>query len=161
MLFPICKFDNNSIIFNKKNKRLKSLNKTLNIKISNSLKELVPMYDLIKDFCIENRFQDKTRYDVNLIIEELVTNTISYGYSDDKYHEININLILKEDALCVDIINDADFFNPLDYPDPDLTAPANERQPGGLGIFFAKVLADEISYNRIDERNYLSFKKII
>ena len=118
------------------------------------------MYNLIKDFCFENLLTDNTRYDVNLVIEELVTNTISYGYIDNNVHEIKIDLILKGDALYVDITNDADAFNPLDYPDPNITAPANERQPGGLGIFFAKVLTDEISYYRRDNRNYMSFKKL-
>jgi anti-sigma regulatory factor (Ser/Thr protein kinase) len=140
---------------------MKPLQNTLNIKISNSLKELVPMYDLIKDFCIGNHFPESIRYDVNLIIEELITNTISYGYNDDKVHEIYIDLILRDDSLYVDIINDADTFNPLDHPDPDFTLPANQRKPGGLGIYFAKVLADEISYNRKENKNYLSFKKII
>jgi serine/threonine-protein kinase RsbW len=155
----ICKYENNYIIFNKKKLRLKSLINSLNIKITNSLKELVPMYDQIKEFCIVNRFLDYIRYDVNLIIEELVTNTISYGYIDENVHEIEIKLVLKDDSLYVDIINDADTFNPLNHPDPDFSVPSNQRQPGGLGIYFAKILADEISYNRKDEHNYISFKK--
>jgi anti-sigma regulatory factor (Ser/Thr protein kinase) len=44
----------------------------------------------------------------------------------------------------------------LAYGDPDTTARIEERQIGGLGIFFVKKLMDEVHYRREDDRNILT-----
>ena len=133
----------------------------IDIIITNSLKELVPTYAKITSFCNHIGLSDNIKNDINLIVEELITNTISYGYHDDVSHQILINMSVIDNIMYVEIVNDADAFNPLDYPDPDFTMPPNEREPGGLGIYFAKVLSDEISYKRKNAKNYLTFSKKI
>ena len=47
-------------------------------------------------------------------------------------------------------------FNPLTQPSPDVTASAEERQIGGLGIFMVKQMAEFVNYERRDGRNVLT-----
>ncbi len=109
----------------------------------------------------ENKFSPKFTNELNLVLEELVTNTISYGYTDDKEHfiEIDFNLKEKDNELEIKIMDDAVPFNPLDRPAPDVNKPAEERSIGGLGIHLVKNLTDNISYRREDNYNILTLSK--
>ncbi|WP_288716113.1 ATP-binding protein, partial [uncultured Treponema sp.] len=46
-------------------------------------------------------------------------------------------------------------------PDPDITLSVEEREIGGLGIFLTKKYMDSVLYERKDNRNVLTIKKII
>ena len=47
-------------------------------------------------------------------------------------------------------------FNPLAHPDPDVTAAAEDRTIGGLGIYMVKQMAASVTYERRDGRNVLT-----
>ena len=47
-------------------------------------------------------------------------------------------------------------FNPLTQPSPDVTAAAEDRAIGGLGIFMVKQMAESVDYARRDGRNVLT-----
>lgn len=50
-------------------------------------------------------------------------------------------------------------YNPLEREDPDVTLDAEQRQIGGLGIFMAKKLMDDIQYEFRDGQNILTLRK--
>ena len=49
-------------------------------------------------------------------------------------------------------------FDPLAHPDPDVTAAAEDRSIGGLGIYMVKQLAASVTYERHDGRNVLTVR---
>ena len=95
--------------------------------------------------------------DVLLIAEELVTNTVSYGYEDDDEHHIEIEVSLNAGRWRFQFRDDAGAFNPLEKPPPDLEA--SERPIGGLGIHLVRELSDLVSYQRSDGCNILTVEK--
>ena len=52
-------------------------------------------------------------------------------------------------------------YDPLAKEDPDVTLSADKRDIGGLGVFLAKQVMDEIDYERTDGQNILTMKKIL
>ena len=50
-------------------------------------------------------------------------------------------------------------YDPTETPDPDTTLSAEEREPGGLGIFIVKKSMDEMHYEYTDGLNILTLKK--
>lgn len=50
-------------------------------------------------------------------------------------------------------------WNPLTHVDPDVTLPANDRQPGGLGLLMVKRLMDSVEYAYEGGRNVLTLRK--
>ena len=50
-------------------------------------------------------------------------------------------------------------FNPLEKEAPDLSPAVRRRTVGGLGIFLARSMADEVSYERRQEKNILTIRK--
>lgn len=102
----------------------------------------------------------KTVYQLNLALEELVTNVCSYAYYPDK-GMIHISYEVKEDPkrLIVTIIDEGRPFNPLEMDEPDLNASIQDRKIGGLGLFIVKKTMDNIEYVRKDNKNILTITK--
>ena len=131
---------------------------SLKISIANDLRELSGTAARIDLFCKENGQMPQVSFDVYLAIDELVTNTISYGY-DDGEHRIDLILRLERHTLTLRIEVDGRAFGPLQAPEPDLPAPLESRASGGLGIHLVRNSMDGIEYRRQDGRNVLTLTK--
>lgn len=95
-------------------------------------------------------------YLANLAIEEMATNILKYGYDDQALHEILLRLELSSERVRLVLEDDGHPFNPLDAPEPDLHLPAEQREPGGLGIHLVRKLAEHVSYERYANRNRIT-----
>lgn len=91
-----------------------------------------------------------------LVAEEILANTISYGYADDAVHEIELQMTFEDGTFSMRFTDDAAPYDPLSRPAPDLDAPTEERGIGGLGIHLVKTLTDEATYRREADRNILT-----
>ena len=57
----------------------------------------------------------------NLVLEELLSNTIFYGYQDHEEHLIYVTLSYNQDRLNITCEDDGIAFNPLEKEDVDMT----------------------------------------
>jgi anti-sigma regulatory factor (Ser/Thr protein kinase) len=87
-------------------------------------------------------------YLLRLVIEEIATNIVKYGYSDANRDVIRLTCTTEGATLWVSISDRGQPFDPRSLADPDLEDddPAT-REVGGLGLFFVRELADELSYH--------------
>lgn len=127
--------------------------------IRNEWNNLELLAEWILDFCRENVIGDDVSHDVRLALEEAVSNTIKYGYDDDRVHSIEVRASLENQRLELVISDDGRPFNPLDVSDPDLSLPVQSRPQGKLGIFLLRSVMDEVEYARRDEKNILRLTK--
>lgn len=97
--------------------------------------------------------------DMQVALDEILTNIVDYGYRDDAEHEIRIFLRVVDNVLEATIEDDGTPFNPLGVAAPNTSAPLRERKIGGVGVHFVKNLMSEVRYDRIDDRNRLVLKK--
>ncbi|MBO4632497.1 MAG: ATP-binding protein, partial [Lentisphaeria bacterium] len=88
--------------------------------------------------------------------EELMTNVAKYSYSDNAIHPIRV--ILENDGRIVTftIIHDGSDFNPWLQQDPDLDAPLEERQEGGIGILLARKFSQSVDYKRTNGKSIIT-----
>jgi serine/threonine-protein kinase RsbW len=93
--------------------------------------------------------------DLNVVLDELVTNVISYGYADGAEHVIVIDVDVADGAVVVEVVDDGVAFDPMAEPAPDLRGNLRERRIGGLGIQYVKHLTDSCCYRRVDGKNHL------
>ena len=136
------------------------MNKTL-ITLKNNLSEIERLANAVMQFGRENNFSDKVIFDINLALEEVVNNIISYAYKDKNEHQINIHMELEGPELVLKVEDDGVPFNPLEVPEPDINKPLEERQPGGLGLFFVRNLTDKLDYRRDKDKNIFIMQKKI
>jgi len=107
-------------------------------------------------FLEDNGIRGQAAYSANLAIEEMVSNTLKFGYDDARVHEIFLRAEVLPKRLLLVIEDDGHEFNPLNAPEPDVHLPAEERTPGGLGIYLVRKFAEEMRYERRDGRNRLT-----
>jgi anti-sigma regulatory factor (Ser/Thr protein kinase) len=126
------------------------------ITILNKLSEIQKIEAFFDEFVSEKDISIQIKFKIDMILDEILTNIISYGYDDDKEHIITICVSLDEEDMKIVITDDGLPFNPLLRPPPDLNIPLEERPVGGLGIYLVKSYVSSIDYTRSDEHNILS-----
>ena len=133
----------------------------IQLTLRNQLSEIERLANAVMQFGRENKFSDKTIFDINLALEEVVNNIISYAYKDKDEHQITIHMELEDKDLVLKVEDDGLPFNPLEVAEPDINKPIEEREPGGLGLFFVRNLTDELDYKRDKDKNIFIMKKKI
>jgi serine/threonine-protein kinase RsbW len=132
------------------------------LRIANDVAELSRVAESVDLYCDENGVPADAAFNINVVLEELLMNTISYGFTDAKPHEIEVAIAKDRDTVTVEISDDGQAFDPLQQAAaPDLDAPLAERRIGGLGIHFVKTLMDTVEYRRADGRNHMTLRKRI
>ena len=114
----------------------------------NDLRELAGVASTIDEFCAAREVAPEVAYAANLAIDELLTNTISYGYDDDEPHQIAVIVRLEDEGLVVVIVDDGVAFDPTQMSELDVEAPLEERDAGGLGLLLVNQMMDGVAYQR-------------
>ncbi|MDR1482840.1 MAG: ATP-binding protein [Synergistaceae bacterium] len=99
----------------------------------------------------------KTRNKILIAAEEIFVNIAQYAYSPDSGKAVV--RVAHSGDVTIEFEDSGVPYNPLQKADPDITLSAEEREIGGLGIFMAKSLMDNISYRREGNKNILTIKK--
>ena len=130
---------------------------TLLLILKNDLSELTRVAEEIESLGNTRGWPARWIMNLNLSLDELITNTVSYGYRDTDEHEIRVSLTERDGALVTVLEDDGIAFDPFTAaPEPDLEADVEERPIGGLGVYFVKTLIDEVAYERIDNFNRIT-----
>ena len=135
------------------------MRKELQINLSIKLSELGRVNQSLTEFGQRHGLAPKVVHDLNLALEEILTNTISYGYTDNREHEIKVRLSMQPGEVQAEVEDDGQPFDPLAVPEPDTAKSLEERTIGGLGIHLVRKLMDNLEYKRQGERNLLIMKK--
>lgn len=132
---------------------------SLEISLANDLGELARIAERIDEFCADRNLGPQIGYAVNLSVDEILTNTISYGYDDEEPHEIEIVVSMEGDAVVVVITDDSTAFDLSQTPDADVESSVEERALGGLGLFLVHQMMDGVEYRRMSGRNVVTLTK--
>jgi serine/threonine-protein kinase RsbW len=123
--------------------------------IADNFNELSALCQQIHRLLEERNISPKQIYAVMLTLEEMITNTIKYGYDDDGEHQITVKITLDTDIKLL-IEDNGHEFDPLQNKPESLSAGIEERQVGGMGIHLTKNMVKSISYCRSNEMNILT-----
>ena len=93
---------------------------------------------------------------VSIVFDDLRNNLISYGFSDDEDHQIEIDVTYTPGRLVIAITDDGIPFNPFDHVGPDTSLSIEDRDIGGLGVLLIKELMDEYQYQRHSNSNVVT-----
>jgi serine/threonine-protein kinase RsbW/sigma-B regulation protein RsbU (phosphoserine phosphatase) len=113
----------------------------------------------VADFVTDHALHRDEQARILIMLEELITNVAKYGYPNRSAGVAEVALQLDPPHLTIEFIDDGDPFDPLAAPPPDLEAPLEERDLGGLGVHILRALAEEIRYTRLEQRNVLLLRR--
>ena len=129
------------------------------IKIINDLKQITAAIEWFEVFALENKIPFAIIQKINIALDEILNNIISYGYKDKEVHEIEVGIELRSARLIIIINDDGMPFNPFKNDPPDTMLSVEERMIGGLGIHLVKKLMDEYEYKRHINKNIITLIK--
>ena len=131
------------------------MNDQLELTLLNQRSEVARLQDQLETFARQHGLAARLLHDVQLALEEHLTNVFSYGYDDTLEHQIKVRVHLTLPELRVEVEDDGNPFNPLEWLAPDIAKPIEERPMGGLGIHMMRKSLDGMEYRRADGKNIL------
>lgn len=129
--------------------------------LNNQLSELKALNRHLISFGRTAGLPELTISEINVCLDELFTNIVSYGFNDGLDHKIKFRLTVDDKILTAIIEDDGGPFNPLKKKAVKLPKNVDSANIGGLGIHITRELMEDVSYERKGRRNKLTLKKRI
>ena len=133
--------------------------KTHVFELTNALTELDTLCRNLKSIGDALGLPDKSVFQINLALDELFTNIVSYGYTDEKVHRIKFELTAESDVVIIRIEDGGIPFDPAEPITSQAQPPVEDCEVGGLGLHLVKKMMDDVVYERCDGKNITTLKK--
>ena len=134
-------------------------NSRFELEVTGKMENLSVISNFINENMVKLSIDPETTFHIQLAIEEASTNIIKYAYRESE-GQLKIIMEINGNELIITLINWGKPFDPTSVPSPGLNAPLENREIGGLGMYFIRKLMDEVSYNfDIAAGNRLVMKK--
>jgi anti-sigma regulatory factor (Ser/Thr protein kinase) len=131
------------------------------LELENRPSEYARVRDRLLDLLRAAGLADETIAEIELVLEEVLVNIISYAYSQEGEGSIYVSADVDGGALTLEFRDNGRPFNPLERNAPDIDADFEERPIGGLGIFLVTQLATSVRYERAGAQNVLTVTRTL
>jgi len=108
-------------------------------------------------FAFTERFADAhgldkaLTYSIHLVVEELFTNMVKYNTGGGQ--AIEIRMEMRSGSLRIELVDDdVEPWDPNEAPAVKIDQTAEERTPGGLGLYLVRSFVDELKYEYTDRQ---------
>ena len=128
--------------------------------VPSRLEEIRTIEIVLAEFADEQELPPEALFQIQLSLEEIFTNVVSYAHDDNQEHDVEIVLSKDGKAVTVEIIDDGLPFDPLkDAPELDVDSSLEDRGIGGAGIRLVRQMMSDLNYKRDNARNHLVMVK--
>lgn len=129
------------------------------LRIKNQISELERVNQFIEEIGEELGLSMELQMNLNLVMEEMVSNVIFYAYPEGA--DAEIELLAKSDGkeLTFVLSDQGREFDPTMREEADPNVNPAEREIGGMGIFIVKNIMNHVTYQRLEGKNLLTMTK--
>jgi sigma-B regulation protein RsbU (phosphoserine phosphatase) len=124
---------------------------TEHLAIDNSISEMPKIVEWVETIAPRFNADREAELAMQLGLEELLANTITYGYDTEGGHAIELRAWVADGTWWVEVQDDAKPFNP--------TGATSSGGPGGWGLTIVQQMMDEFAYRRWDKKNVVVLGK--
>ena len=129
--------------------------------LQNEVAEISKLAIFIEELGEEFGLSPELVFNLNLVLEEAVSNVILYAYPKEEHQTISLIARKKDNQLIFVLTDSGKEFDPTQAPDADITLSAEDRPIGGLGIFLIRQIMNTVEYQRIEGKNFLTLVKLL
>ena len=129
--------------------------------LQNDISEIPRLATFLDEIADELSLPMDLVFNLNLVLEEAVSNVIMYAYPKDVTNDILLTARADGSSLIFTLTDSGEEFDPTQVPDADVTLSAEDRQIGGLGIFLIRNIMNKVEYQRIEGKNVFTLTKEI
>ena len=131
------------------------------LKFKNQVAELQHVNSFVEEICDELGLDMELQMNLNLALEEVVSNVIFYAYPEGTTADIELLAEYDGKVLTLVLSDQGKHFDPTAKEDPDPDVHPADRELGGMGIYIVKNIMNEVTYQRLEGRNLLTMRKKI
>ena len=129
--------------------------------IKNQVGELERVNQFVEEIGEELGLEPELQMNLNLVMEEMVSNVIFYAYPEGTDASIELTAETNGKELTFVLTDQGREFDPTMKKDADVNVNPADRDIGGLGIYIVKNIMNQVTYQRLEGKNLLTMKKII
>jgi anti-sigma regulatory factor (Ser/Thr protein kinase) len=132
------------------------MTRKMSVVLENTIDELAVLTHMLQAFLRPYPISSGAQYALELSLEEIFVNIVSYAHPDEARHDIQFKVSVDEDMIAMEFIDDGRPFNPLTAEKTGAQDHLMARGEGGLGINFVRQMRDMMEYQRKDDKNILN-----
>ena len=125
------------------------------LQLLNKPEELIKLKEWLNRICDSHEISDKTRFSLELVLEEAVTNVFNYAFDKTEEHQFSLELNLGESDISIILQDNGIAFNPLQQQEPVQANSIEDAKIGGMGIHLIKSYTKLVDYFRKEGTNNL------
>ena len=127
--------------------------------LHNEVEQIALLPEFVEAIAKEAQLDHETTFNLNLALEEAVTNVIMYAYPEGTDGLVDIKAIVDRKQISFVITDSGKPFDPTAKENVDINTKMDERPIGGLGIHLVRTIMDTVNYERKGEKNILTITK--
>jgi anti-sigma regulatory factor (Ser/Thr protein kinase) len=127
--------------------------RTIELTIRNELADISEVRDALDRFGAEHGVPDAILIDLQVVLDEIISNVIKYAWPEGGAHELVVSLTAEDTAIEVEVIDDGRPYDPRDAAPLARAPPGSRPAPGGVGIHLVRQLVDGFEYERVGRHN--------
>ena len=131
------------------------------LRLKNEVGELERVNQFVEEVGEELGLDMELQMNLNLVMEEMVSNVIFYAYPQEKKAEIELVAESDGKELTFVLSDRGKEFDPTLKEDADPNVNPIDREIGGMGIYIVKNIMNEVTYQRLEGKNLLTMNKEI
>jgi len=129
----------------------------MKVELKRSFGEIARIVGVTEAYFLSAGVDSNLRTAVDLCIEELFVNMVSYNKETDSNIDLEMNAI--EGGIEVSLTDyDVERFDPTERGEADVDAPLENPIPGGLGVYLVLKMVDSIHYEYHDRQSKITFQ---
>ena len=132
------------------------------MRITAAVEHLPALVEFLQHAWQEEGLPEGATFPFELALDEVFMNVVMHGTTPDgPSREVFVSLQHAGADVTMVMEDDGPAFDPLTLATPDIDAPLEEREIGGLGVFLVRELMDEVSYAHTGTHNRLTMRKVV
>ena len=122
-------------------------------------KALATLAETVERFATNHSLGGESPFRLNLVLDELVTNSVNYALVEVAKPELRIRLARTPEGVIAQFEDNGPAFDPFhEAAKPDTNQALDDRPIGGLGVFFVTQFTDDASYERDGDVNRITLR---
>jgi serine/threonine-protein kinase RsbW len=128
--------------------------------VRSELSNLAQIAEFVTDQARSAGMDEDRIFEVQMAVDEACTNAMEHAYEGRSDGQVRICCYSENHQFVVRIVDFGKPFSPDDVPAPRTDAPLEEREIGGLGLFFMRQLMDRVEIRSNEQGNEVIMIKI-
>jgi anti-sigma regulatory factor (Ser/Thr protein kinase) len=133
---------------------------THRLTLAPDIAEVARLIDWVEQRCGDAGFGGEFAMPLALAVDEAVSNVIHHAFDGQPPpYRIEVRLDIGRTGVTATLIDNGKPFDPSSLSKPDVSLPAEDREPGGLGLLLLHNMVDRVTYRRNNQENRLRLEK--